>query len=347
MKTPAHICITSILFISFLAACTMDVSPNAQQDMVNTAVAGTQMAEVLAQATVNANALTAMPATPTPGPTIEYVTLTEEELVALIDQAVAEAVSACEQVTQAASAATGDDMVTEDEVQYVYTYYDYTDYYLDYAEELLSTYYDLYADLAQEMIAEFNAIEEELAQLNDTMTQISDSLAEISDTLSQGLEVAQESIAKLENAAQQAQSQAAMLQEERQDITSTLQTDQQHRMEEISQIQPSNIPADRTSALEAGFQFIDFANSALTDGKISRDELVGLAQLGANAQAGFKNIAGADRFSSNTIDLSQFSDRFSEITTQFAHGQMPQARGNLQHFELSLGQRPVRNSPRP
>jgi hypothetical protein len=347
VKTLAHICITSILLLSFLAACTMGVSPDAQQDTVNTAIAGTQMAEVLAQATVNANTLTAMPATPTPGPTIEYVTLTEEELVALIDQAVAEAVSACEQTTQAASAAAGDDMVTDDEVQYVYTYYYYTDYYLDYAEELLSTYYDLYADLAQEMIAELNALEEELAQLNDTMIQISDSLAEISDTLSQGLEVAQESIVKLENAAQQAQSQAAMLQEQRQDIMSTLQTDQQHRMEEISQIQPSNIPADRTSALQAGFQFIDFANSALTDGKISRDELVGLAQLGANAQAGFKNFGGTDRFSSNTIDLSQFSARFTEITTQFARGQMPQARGNLQQFEFSLDQRPVRNSPRP
>jgi len=107
MKTPNHICITSILLLSFLAACTIGVSPDSQQDTVNTAIAGTQMAEVLAQATVNANTLTAMPATPTPGPTIEYVTLTEEELVALIDQAVAEAVSACEQTTQAASTAAG------------------------------------------------------------------------------------------------------------------------------------------------------------------------------------------------------------------------------------------------
>ena len=91
-----------IIITSLLAACSLggELTPEAvSQDAVNTTVAGTQIAQALAQATVNSNVLTAMPATPTPGPTVDYVTLTEEELAALIDEAVAEAIAATEQTT--------------------------------------------------------------------------------------------------------------------------------------------------------------------------------------------------------------------------------------------------------
>ena len=340
MNSLIRIILASLLFTGILAACGAGTSPEDQQNAVNTAVAGTQIAEALAQATVNANALTAMPATPTPGPTVEYVTLTEEELATLIDEAVAEAVTATEQTTTAVTTTTSDGTVTYDEVEYMYPYYYYADYYVDYAEELIYAYYDLYADLAYEMLYAVQVIESELSQLNDTLTLVATSLDEMSTTLSQGQELAAESITQLQAAAQQTQEHVAALQEQGQTIMTTLQTDHENRLNQLSQIQADNVPTDRITALQTGFQFVDFANNALADGKFSREELMGLGQIGVNAQAGFQQFGGAGGVGSNLIDLNQFSGHFNEINTQFARGQIPQARGNLQQFEVALGQRP-------
>lgn len=341
MKSTLRITLTALALAGLLAACAMGAQPTSDANAINTAVAGTQQAQALGQATVNANALTAMPATPTPGPTIDYVALTEEELAALIDEAVAEAVAATEATTTAVTTTTYDYSVTTDEVAYVYDYYYYADYYVEYAEELMAQYYALYGDLAYEMVAEMNAIQGELNQMNTTLSSIDSSLQEISSTLSQGLALAQESIDQLNAAAQQAQTHAQAAQAQAQDMLSVLQTDQQGRVDQLSQIQPNNIPTDRLSALQTGFQFIDTAKLALGDNKLSRDELMGLAQLGANAQAGFANFGGAGNIGpGGGPDLSQFTNKFSEITTQFARGQMPQARGNLDGFERSLGTRP-------
>ncbi len=341
MKSLFRIVLTSLVLAGVLTACGLPAATPTPDNnaVINTAIAGTQQSQALAQATVNAAALTAMPATPTPGPTVEYVTLTEEELAALIDEAVAEAIAATEQTSTAVTTTTSDDAISTEEVAYVYDYYYYADYYVEYAEELIAEYYSLYADLAEEMITELNAIEAELAQMNDTLTQISTSLDEISSTLSQGLAVAEETIAQLESASQQAQANAVELQAQAQDMMSQLQADQQGRLDAISQVRPTNIPTDRLSALQSGFQFIDAANAALADDRLSRDELMNLAQLGANAQAGFQSFGGAGGPAGGP-DLGRFTGKFSEITTQLARGQGPQARGNLQQFELSLGQRP-------
>lgn len=340
MKTMLRTLIPVLIVASLLAACTMGAAPTsetASQDAVNTAVAGTQQASALAQATVNANALTAMPATPTPGPAIEYVALTEEELAALIDQAVAEAVAATEQTTTNVYYVTEDDAVTTEEVAYVYEYYYYADYYVEYAEELIDEYYALYSDLAYEMIAELNAVESELNQMNDTLTSIDQSLQQISSTLEQGLALAEDTITQLETAAQTAQTNAQELKSQAQDMISVLQADQQGRLDQISQIQPNNIPTDKLSALKAGFEFVDFANGALADNKLSRDELNNLMQLGRNAQAGFQQFGGADAIGP---DVTQFAGKFDEIGQQLARGEISRGRENLGGFEASLGTRP-------
>lgn len=340
MKTMLRTVILSLAIASLLAACTMGAAPTsevASQDAVNTAVAGTQQASALAQATVNSAVLTAIPATPTPGPTVEYVNLTEEELAALIDQAVAEAIAATEQTTTNVYYVTEDDTVTTEEVAYVYDYYYYADYYVEYAEDLIAEYYTLYSDLAYEMIAELNAVEAELNQMNDALSSIDQSLQQISSTLEQGLALAEDSIAQLESAAQAAQTNAQELQSNAQDMLSTLQLDQQGRLNQISQIQPANIPTDKLSALQTAFTFVDFANSALADNKLSRDELMNLAQLGENAQAGFQQFGGADAIGP---DVSQFAGKFDEIGQQFARGEINRGRESLNGFEASLGNRP-------
>ncbi len=332
-----------------ILACGSQPPPTASPDVVNTAIAQTQQAQALAQATVNSTTLTAMPTTPdtpTPGATVEYVNLTEEELAALIGEAVAEAVAATEQATTAVTYTTTDDAMTSEEVVYVYDYYYYADYYVEYAEDLMAEYYTLYSDLATDMMTELGAIESELSQLNDTLTSIDSSLQEINNSLQQGLAVAEESIAQLESAAQQAQVNAQELQTQAQDMISVLQTEQQTRVDQLSQIQPNNIPTDKIAALQSAFEFVDFANTAMSDNKLSRDELNNLTQLGKNAQAGLQQFGGAGGGGLGAgradVDLTQFSGKFDEITTQFARGQMPQARGNVNQFESSLGSRPRR-----
>lgn len=338
MKSMLRTILSVFVLAGLILACGSQPQQSASPDAVNTAIAQTQQAQALAQATVNSTALTAMPMTPTPGPTIEYVNLTEEELAALIDEAVAEAIAATEQTTTAVTTTTSDSAVTTEEVAYVYDYYYYADYYIQTAEDLMSEYYNLYSELATQMITEMDAIASELNQMNDTLTQISASLEEINSTLSQGLALAQESVDQLNAAAQQAQTNAQELQAQVQDMISVLQADQQERLNQLSQIQPDNIPTDKIAALQSAFDFVDFANTAMSDNKLSRDELTNLTQLGRNAQAGFASFGGADR--PGGPDLAQFSGKFDEITTQFARGQMPQARGNISQFENSLGSRP-------
>jgi DNA repair exonuclease SbcCD ATPase subunit len=299
---------------------------------------------------------------------VDAMTMTEDELAALIDQAVTQAIAATEQTTDAVTTTTSDDAVTADEVAYVYSYYYNADYYVAYAEELMAQYYALYGDLAEEMMVEMDAIQSELSQMNDTLTQVSTSLEEINSTLSQGLELAQESITQLEEAAQQAQTNAQELKAQAQDMMSTLQQDQQGRLDQLAQIQPDNIPTDKLSALHSAFDFLDAANGALGDDKISRDELMNLAQLGKNAQEGFKQFGGLGQGGGAGggagggigggaggglgkgdgegmgLDLTQFSGKFDEITTDFARGQTPKGRDNVKGFESSLGKRPSRRN---
>ena len=346
MKINFRTGISIILLIVVTLACGLPAA-NPTEDpnnAINTAVAGTQQAQILAEATASSIKMSA-PATPTPGPTVEYVTMTEEELVALIDEAVDEAVAATEQTTTAVTTTTTDDAVTSEEVVYVYDYYYYADYYVEYAEELMAEYYTLYADLATEMIVEMDAIVNELNQVNDTLSSIDSSLQEINTTIQQGAEATQEAVAQLENAAQTAQSNAQELASQAQDMASVLQTDQQARVDAISNIQPNSIPTDQIAALQSAFTFIDSANTAMGDNKLSKDELMNLAQLGANAQAGFQTFGGPGGGGPGGLDLSKFSSKFGEITTQFARGQIPQARGGVNQFESSLGGRPGGGGP--
>ena len=115
--------------------------------------------------------------------------------------------------------------------------------------------------------------------------------------------------------------------------------------EDISNLQPTNIPADQLATLQSAFDFLDAAKLAMGDNKLPHDELMNLAQLGKNAQAGFQKFGGVGSLSlpgGRTLDLTQLSGHFSEITTQFARGEMPQARQGLGNFEQSLGKRPGR-----
>ncbi len=372
-----------MLLIAFLlTGCAPNATPS--PEAINTAIAATQQADARTQATIQAAVLTALPPTATPAPTTlakttaatpapavpaptaaatraptvapaaptaapaptpEYVALTEEQLAALIDEAVAEAVAASSTAAAVVYASTADDAVTGEEVTYIYNYYTYANSNLESAEELLAAYYDLYDELADEMLDELSVIEEELAQLNTTLASIDESLQEISATLAQGLAVAEETIAQLESAAQTAQLNAEELKAQAQDMLAVLQLDQQNRLNELAQVQPNNVPGDRSSALQSAFSFVDATNTALADDKLSQTELLNLAQLGKNAQAGLpqmgRGTSGAGSAQGAGANPAQLAGKFDEVSQQLARGQISQGRANTSQIERSLGQRPA------
>jgi hypothetical protein len=337
--TTPLIIIIAILLIATRACSNTASSPAPAsvdtQATVDAAVAATAQAAANIQATVNvsvAQTATAMPPQPTPGPTVEYVTMTEEELAALIDQSVNAAVAATTQASTATTQATSDDNLTQEEVNTVYVYAQAADAAIAYADEVINAYYDLYGDLATETLDMLSAVEQDLNAMAENTAALNASLQEINDTLAQGITLAEDTINQLEATAQQAQANVADAQVQAQNWANNLHAEIEDRANAALAIKPNELPTDKISALQSAFDYVDLVKNSLADNKLSKDELNGIAQLGANASAGLQSFGGAQ--------LQGMSGKINEITGQLARGQMPQARAGLGSFETSLGTRP-------
>jgi hypothetical protein len=100
--TRALVIVLTLAVLVFVSACnvsagaTPTATPNLQAT-IDAATQATSAAGMAVQATVDSAVqatVQALPPTPTAGPEIDYVTLSEEELEELIDEAVTEAVEA-------------------------------------------------------------------------------------------------------------------------------------------------------------------------------------------------------------------------------------------------------------
>ncbi|MBI3959568.1 MAG: hypothetical protein HY328_12235 [Chloroflexi bacterium] len=271
-----------------------------------------------------------------------YVTMTEEELQALIDQSVEQAVAATEASAQSASTATSDAVVTSEEVQTVEVYVQLAEETIAYAEEVLATYGQLYADGSAEMVAALNGIEQELATLNQSAASIATSLEEISTTLDAGLALAEESIAQLESAAasaqatvDQAQAQAEVWQTALQEQADRARATQSALQEQptdltalIQNIQPQQMAGDLPAALQMTRSFAEVAQRSLADGRIDQNEILAIAQAGADASAGLKNFGGPQvQGMAGTID---------GITSALARNDLPAARQGLDGLNAQM-----------
>jgi len=306
------------------------------QATVNAAIQATAQAQSNLQATVGAAVsatVIAMPPTATPVPTVEVVELTEEELEALIDQAVNEAVAATAQATTATTQTTADDSLTYDEVEYMEVYVYAAEQAIYYAEELLEAYADVYGELAYLALEEVQQIEQELNAMAQSMNALNATLQEVNSTLQAGQAIAIETINQLETAAQAASANLAQTQEHIKNFHQFAEQDRETRVNEVANIKPDQVPADLQSTILEAFSFVDQVRGALDDNKFSRDELNKIAQLGANVSAGFSKHGG--------LKMQDMSGRLNEITHQLARGDLPQARSGLGNFETSLGQRPA------
>ncbi len=271
-----------------------------------------------------------------------YVTMSEEELEALIDESVEQAVAATEASAQAASSAAADDTLTSEEVAAVDVYVQVAEESIAYAEEVLATYGQLYADNSAETTAALAGIEQELATLNASVASMAASLEEISTTLDAGLELAEESIAQLESAAAQAQTTTEQVQAQLHSWQTSLQAqlDQlqngQTALENqpadfaaiIQNIQPQAAAGDLPAALQMTRSFAETAQHSLVDGKIDQNEILAIAQAGANATAGLQAHGGPQ--------MQGMTGNIDSITSALARNDLPAARQGLDGLNAQM-----------
>ena len=323
------------------------------QSTIDAAVANTATAQAGIQATVDAavaatataSAALATPtpdaalATPTldtalatPTPSVEYVTMTEEELAALIDQAVADAAAATQASSEATTQATADDALTQEEVTTIEVQVTGAEEAIAYAEELLNAYYGLYGDLATETLYLLQAMEEDLALMAESTAALAQALVDINATLAEGVALADETITQLEATAQAAAAKAAEIQTQKDTWTAALQQEWEHRASQALSVPPNAIAEDRARAVQSAFDYLDTVRDALSDNKLSPNELSQIAQLGANASAGLNAQGGPQ--------LQKLSGNINQITEQLARGQVTHAKEGLGTLESALGSRP-------
>ncbi len=339
--------ITPLLMISLLVmlslACSMSALSSTgeatatidAQATIDYAILATNSAEVGIQATLDsalAATTTAMPPADTPETSVEYITLTEEELEELINQAVEEAIAATNQASTATTEVVYDDTVSQEEYEYVEAYVYGAEEAIYYAMELIDAYYYVYGDLAYETIELLMAVEDDLESMADSVVYLAEVLVEVEDALIQGVDLATETIEQLETAAVNAASNLAQTQEQVQDWVGIAQSERQDRINSIAEIKADNVPENLADTLKEAFSFVDQVQVSLADNKFSFDELFNIAQIGANLSEGLQRNGG-EKFQG-------LSPRVSEITLQLAGGQLPQARDNIGNFEKSLGTRP-------
>jgi predicted small lipoprotein YifL len=339
VKRILHLGLVLSVLLAGMAACGRSgplatPTPNAQAT-IDAAVNATMMAQAGMQsgidAAVNAT-LTAVAAQATPTPQVETVTLTEEELVAMIDTAVTEAATATAASAVASEQATADGAVTQEEVITVQVDVVGAEEAIAYAEELLMLYDDMYGELATETLVLLQAVEADLAAMAQSTAEVAAALEEIAMALEQGVALAEETITQLENAAQAAGAEAAEVQAQNQAWRAALATELETRATKFLGVAPDAVANDRLGAVQDTFYYLDTVREALDDSKLSAAELSDIAQLGANAATGLQAQGG--------LQLQALSGSVNQITEQLARGQLTQARASLGALEQGLGERP-------
>lgn len=284
-----------------------------------------------AQPTIASASAANKTATPKPGatatPSVSYVTMTEEELAALIDQAVKEAVAATTTATTTTTTSTSDSSLTTAEVQALTAAAATAQTEINQALALAQAYYDLYAEIAPQTLAALQAIEQDLNSMASSMSSMATSLSQISTTMAQGQATAQSAITQLQSAATKASTAAASAQTKEKTWTQTVQSDINKRGNDALAVKPNSVPTDLKSTVGSVNTYVDNVRTALTDSKISQKELQGISQAGANATAGLGKFGGGD--------AQGLSSSINGITKQIARGEAPKAKTSFSSLEQS------------
>jgi cysteinyl-tRNA synthetase len=203
------------------------------------------------------------------------------------------------------------------------------------AEELIGVYYYFYGDLATETLDLLYMVEDDLSEMAEAAMALDAALQEIDAALAQGAGVSEEMTAQLIAAAEAVGADANTVQAQIAGLQETVQTEIANRVNEALSAAPTDIPGSRLEAVQAGFAYADSIRAALADSRVMADELAGIAQLGANAQAGLSQLEALD-----SANLADFFTGANSITANLAGGQNGQAMANLGNLEGTLGALP-------
>ena len=317
---------------AILATATAEAAEAAR---IATAVAATQTAIAPSYAESTPTPGASGPATPAPQdiPTETYLTMTEEELAAQIEDAVNEAVAGTESAATATETATADDTITQEEIGSIEAVIADADEAIALAEELLLVYADIYGELATETLVLIDDMEALLATMTEMVIVMTDILVDVDAALEQGVEVSAQHLADLEAAAIAAGTNAIALQQQAAAWPTTVEAELTGRADAALAVQATQIADSRVDAIVSAYDYIEITREALSDRRLSQDELNAIAQVGANATASILAKGGAQ--------MQGIPDKLNAITAGVARGQIPQVSSQLQSLEGAIPARPL------
>jgi DNA repair exonuclease SbcCD ATPase subunit len=346
MKSPVRSTLVLILFVVSLTGCTLprretaaptvtpaptevpSITPDVNST-VNAAVSGTEAAKNAMQTTIDssvAKTVTAIP--PKPTPTLMNISnVTEEEVSAMVEKEVDEAMQASAACAQTTTTATADDSLTAEELNEIEAAIYASEVAIDEANALAEQYLALYSDVSEEMVAVLQQMESELASVSQSTAEISATLDEINTTLQQGLTLAEDTINQLETQAAEIQSQAAEVKTKVDEWKNKVPQELDNRANQIVAIQPDQIATDRQGTVNQLSQYIGQLKTSVADGKISSAELLSIGKSGANTSASLKQFGDAG---------SALAGKIDGLTRCFARGEMPQAMTGLKDIESNF-----------
>jgi chromosome segregation ATPase len=308
-----------LTILAVLTACTSNTGVDVEAT-ANAIVAATMTAESVRADEIDSAVQATMTAMPQETPVAVYE-LTEEELAALIDQAVAEAIAASEEAAAQTVSATSDATVTEQEAADI-TYVVVTaEDALAYADELVAYYYSLYEEHIDEAITALNEIESELEAINTN-------LQDIEDILNQGLEAVNNTIDELNQAASDLSERAGQAQAQAQSWLTDFSAAQQAREEALLEMKSNVEASDRSEMVDLVNGFADEIRNALNDGTLAYQEKVAIAQSGANARAALEKFGG--------LQLQDWNRNIESLIGNVARGDLTTLRDGFASFSANL-----------
>ena len=316
----------SIFALSACGSRAIQETPTVQLEAtVNAMVQDSLQAQADTQATIDAavqatQTVIASQATPVPVDE-DYYKMTEEELSALIDEAVAAAIEASEEVYTSTTSATSDNTVSDQEVVYVSYAAVYADDAIAYAEELLDIYYDVYGAYAEDAINAMYEVESELESISNSLDSMEELLYQGADSLNAALD-------ELNSAAQQMQTNVAAVQEHTQDWMSSYQSTLDSRKNDLSSIKPNMEAGDRSQMIDMINGYVDEIRSGLSDHSLNQDEIRGIIQSGVNAQAAIDKFGGGQ--------MQGWSDSITNLNRNAMQGNALELQSGLKNFTVAL-----------
>jgi len=265
-------------------------------------------------------------------PSVDYEAYTEEALSQAVDRAADEASAEVETAADAITQAAADRVVTQDEAAALSALVGAAQAAVDEAFVVLDAYTSMYGDLAEETSAALTSIENDLNELAVGLESMAQSMASIDQTMQQGLALAEDVVSQLESAAQDVSTWLVDLEAQTTAWLAALPIEQAKRAEHALATAPTETVDDRVGAIRLTFAYLDTVKVALADGRVLKVELEAIAEVGASAAAGLKAHGGSE--------LQGLADRIDALTAQFARGELPQARIELDGLERALPTRP-------